>query len=73
MPALEYAAPASSAGSGPRQRASLEMQLAQTIDDVANLAVRVVNLLQRILDALDSVFGQFDQHGGGVWLEQFCQ
>ena len=40
---------------------------------LANLAVRVVNLLQRIFDSLDGIFGQFNQHGGGVGLEQFRQ
>jgi len=57
----------------PRHPAGFVVQITQAMDDAADLATRVIDLLQCGLDTLDGVLEQFDQHGGGVRLEQIGQ
>ena len=49
------------------------MQFAQAINRAADFAIRVIDLLQRILDALDGVFDQFHQSRRGIGFQQFRQ
>jgi hypothetical protein len=57
----------------PGHRAGFVVQITQAIDDAADLAIRVIDLFQCGFDTLDGVLEQFDQHGGGVRLEQLRQ
>ena len=49
------------------------MHFTKTTDDAADLAVRIIDLLQGILDLLDGIFDQPDQQGRGIRLQQFGQ
>jgi hypothetical protein len=53
--------------------AGFEVQFAEAIDDIADLAVRVIDLLQGIFDFVDCIFGEPDQHGGRIRMQQFGQ
>jgi hypothetical protein len=49
------------------------VQFTKAIDDAADLAVRVIDLLQGVLDFLDRMLGEPDQHGRRIRLQQFGQ